>query len=85
MFGPKCQSCGMPLSKDEKGGGTEVDGTKSKDYCSRCYDEGKFIDPNITAEEMVNKVRVKMQEMHFPGFLTNIFVKEIPKLKRWQQ
>jgi hypothetical protein len=28
--GPYCQSCGMPLSKDAKGGGTEKDGSKSK-------------------------------------------------------
>jgi hypothetical protein len=32
--GPYCQSCGMPLSKDEKGGGTEADGRKSSQYCS---------------------------------------------------
>ncbi|WP_224768159.1 zinc ribbon domain-containing protein [Metabacillus idriensis] len=31
-----CQSCGMPLSKDEHGGGTEADGSKSTKYCSRC-------------------------------------------------
>jgi hypothetical protein len=24
-----CQSCGMPLKKDSKGGGTNADGTKS--------------------------------------------------------
>lgn len=24
-----CQSCGMPLKKDEKGGGTNTDGSKS--------------------------------------------------------
>ena len=29
-----CQSFGMPLSKVEKGGGTEVDGNKSVKICS---------------------------------------------------
>ncbi|MEZ5145910.1 MAG: zinc ribbon domain-containing protein [Bacteroidales bacterium] len=25
-----CQSCGMPLKRDEKGGGTNADGSKTK-------------------------------------------------------
>ncbi len=28
-----CQSCGFPLRKDKKGGGSEKDGTASKKYC----------------------------------------------------
>lgn len=81
--GPFCQSCGMPLSKDEQGGGTEKDGSKSIEYCSRCYQSGEFTDPDITVDQMVEKVRGKMKQMHFPGFVTNYFVKDIPKLKRW--
>ncbi len=86
MFGPKgpfCQSFGMPLAKDENGGGTAADGTKSADYCSRCYQKGQFTEPDLTVDQMMDKVRGKMKEMHFPGFIANIFVKEIPKLKRW--
>ncbi|MFF2587967.1 zinc ribbon domain-containing protein [Peribacillus butanolivorans] len=37
-----CQSCGMPFSKDELGGGTEKDGSKSTKYCSHCYINGEF-------------------------------------------
>ena len=33
----KCQSCGMPLKADPKGGGTHADGTSSREYCSYCY------------------------------------------------
>ena len=47
--GPYCQSCGMPLSKDEKGGGSEADGSKSAEFCSHCYAAGKFTEPEITA------------------------------------
>jgi hypothetical protein len=75
----------MPLSKDEQGGGTEKDGLKSSEYCSRCYQDGAFTEPHITLEQMMEKVRGKMREMHFPGFMTNFFVKDMPKLKRWQQ
>lgn len=74
----------MPLSKDAAGGGANADGSKSADYCSKCYANGQFIQPNQTVEEMMELVRVRMKEMHFPGFLANVFVKGIPKLKRWQ-
>jgi hypothetical protein len=79
-----CQSCGMPLKKDERGGGTNVDGSKSKMYCSRCYEKGKFTLPNITAQQMQDLVRNKMKEIKFPGFLASFFVKRIPKLERWK-
>lgn len=78
-----CQSCGMPLSKDEKGGGTEADGGKSTMYCSHCYQQGKFSLPNITADQMIYLVKGKMKEMHIPGFLAYFMTRNIPKLKRW--
>lgn len=73
----------MPLSKDEKGGGTEADGGKSTMYCSHCYQQGKFSLPNITADQMIYLVKGKMKEMHIPGFLAYFMTRNIPKLKRW--
>ena len=81
--GPYCQSCGMPLSKDEKGGGTEADGRVSTEYCSHCHVGGKFTDPSLTANQMIERVRAKMKEMHIPGFLAKSFTKDIPTLGRW--
>ncbi len=83
--GPYCQSCGMPLSKDSQGGGSNADGSKSTEYCSNCYQHGQFTQPNITVDEMIILVKGKMKEMHIPSFLTGFFTKDIPKLKRWQQ
>ena len=88
MFGPKgpfCQSCGMPLSRDPQGGGTETDGSRSSEYCSHCYRAGRFTEPDITAESMMAKVQGKLREMHFPGFLARRFSKGIPELRRWRQ
>ena len=88
MFGPKgpfCQSCGMPLSKDELGGGTNADGTLSTEYCSHCYQSGRFTEPNLSVEEMVTKVEAKLRAMHIPGFLTRRFTRNIPHLNRWQR
>ena len=48
----QCQSCGMPLKKDLKWGGLEIDWTLSKIYCSSCYEYGAFKSPNISLQEM---------------------------------
>jgi hypothetical protein len=75
----------MPLSKDEKGGGTEADGRTSSEYCSHCYAGGSFTEPDLTADRMAEKVQAKMKEMHVPGFLAKRFTKEIATLKRWAE
>ncbi len=88
MFGPKgaiCQSCGMPLSKDKNGGGSNADGTKSTEYCSLCYANGAFIQPDLTVEQVQQVALEKMKEMHIPGFLAKRFAKGIPELRRWKQ
>jgi len=79
-----CQSCGMPLSKDPKGGGSNADGSVSRMYCSHCYAAGRFTHPEITVDQMKDIVRGKLREMGFPGFLTGLFTRNIPKLERWK-
>ena len=78
-----CQSCGMPLKRDEKGGCTNADGSKNKMYCSKCYSNGEFTSPNITVDEMKTLVKGKLKEFGFPGFIAGWFTKGIPKLERW--
>ncbi len=79
-----CQSCGMPLKKDPNGGGTNIDGSLSEMFCSKCYLEGKFTKPEMTVDEMQILVKGKLQSMGFPGFVAGWFTKGIPKLARWQ-
>ena len=78
-----CQSCGMPFSRDPEGGGTEADGSKSAMYCSHCYRGGRFTLPDLTLNEMQDRVRHKMKEMGIPGPFGWFFARGIPKLKRW--
>ena len=85
MSTKNCQSCGMPLSKDEQGGGTEADGSKSPMYCSHCYRSGTFTRPDITAVEMQELARHKLKEMGIPGLLAWFFVRNVPRLKRWSE
>ncbi len=79
-----CQSCGMPLKKDPNGGGTQADGSTSAKYCSYCFQEGEFTQPDFTAADMQSFSKGKLQEMGFPGFLAGFFTKGIPKLERWR-
>lgn len=80
-----CQSCGMPLKKDEQGGGTNKDGSQSTVYCSKCYEQGEFRNPGIdTAGKMQDFVKGKLKSMGFPGFVAGFFTKGIPKLERWR-
>lgn len=51
-----CQSCAMPLDlHGEDVRGTEKNGTNSHEYCSYCYQNGQFTEPNISYEEMLAK------------------------------
>lgn len=79
-----CQSCGMPMARDEGGGGTEADGSKSKMYCSHCYENGAFTLPNITVDEMKELVKSKVIEFGVPKFLASFFTRNIHKLERWK-
>ena len=44
-----CQSCAMPLVKDEDYG-TEKDGSRSSISCTHCYQNGEFTNPDATVE-----------------------------------
>ena len=79
-----CQSCGMPLKKDDDFG-TDEDGSKNKEYCFHCFQGGKFLDEEITLQEKINKnvkfgVQMGMTEEVAKDMAENI----LPKLKRWQ-
>jgi len=79
-----CQSCGMPLKRDVNGGGTNSDGSKNSKFCSNCFQDGKFTMPDITVDEMKIRVKEKLKEFGFPGFLGGVFTRNIPKLERWR-
>ena len=83
--GPFCQSCGMPLSMDQQGGGTEADGTKSTEYCSHCYQNGAFTLPDLTVAQMQERVRGKLTEMSVPPPVIEGATAGIPSLRRWSQ
>ena len=85
LSGPLCQSCGMPLSKDTARGGSNADGTRSSEYCSHCYQGGRFTEPNLSVDEMMTRVERKLRQMHIPGFMARRMTRSIPELRRWHE
>lgn len=79
-----CQSCAMPLAHDPDGGGTNADGSTSDVYCSYCYQNGAFTQPDITAKEMQAFCYDKIREMGQPKLIAWFFTRPIPKLARWR-
>lgn len=82
-----CQCCGMPMGDTNELYGTEQDGSKSKDYCKYCYENGAFTS-DCTMEEMIEfcvPVMVKenpgMSEDKAREMMTQYF----PTLKRWMK
>ena len=81
-----CQSCGMPMEKDELFG-LNADGSKNPDYCMYCYKDGQFTSPNETVEGMINicipfyaeAQNVSKEEAR------KVLTEFIPTLKRWSQ
>ena len=85
LGGQVCQSCGMPIKKDELKG-TEADGSKSQKYCKHCYKDGKFTWPDATADQMqVYCMGILTKDKHWPAFLARMATNGIPKLERWQK
>ena len=81
----RCQSCGMPLGSDSQYWGTEADGSPVSEYCTFCYKDGDFTNPDQSVEEMV--------QSSIDFMTTNLGYSQedaskmsndvIPKLRRW--
>ena len=82
-MGKRCQSCGMPMKTADMQG-TESNGSLSETYCTYCYQNGVFTQPDFTAKAMQDFCIVKMKEMGFPKPIAWLFTRGIPKLKRWK-
>jgi len=80
-----CQSCGMPMGPTDELYGAEQDGTKSKDYCHYCYQNGAFTS-ECTMQEMIDYCVKPMLE-NVPGMTEaqarDIMGKTFPQFKRW--
>jgi NAD-dependent SIR2 family protein deacetylase len=77
-----CQSCSMPID-DPEFRGTEMDGSKNSEYCKYCYQQGEFVNPGITLDEMKHVMMEKMDNRNIPDSVIQQALKRLPNLKRW--
>ena len=84
-----CQSCGMPLTRNEDCG-HNADDSINFDYCKYCYDDGRFLQ-DCTMDEMIEHCSQFVDEVnkHMPKPMTREEYKQMmqaifPKLKRWR-
>ena len=84
-----CQSCGMPLTRDEDCG-TNADGSKNFDFCTYCYKDGAFTS-NFTMEEMAEFCSQFVDEFnkHSGQNLSReeyktMLLRFYPNLRRWK-
>ena len=79
-----CQSCGLPFNEEHAHFmQTKKDGSKSI-YCTICYKDGKFTDPNISMKEIIEQIvhglGKTIGEEAARKELTTLF----PTLQRWK-
>ena len=85
-----CQSCGMPLTKNEDCG-SYADGSTCFDYCKSCYADGRFL-RNLTMDEMIEHCSQFVDDVNkqMPKPMTKEEYKQMmrgffPMLKRWKK
>lgn len=81
-----CQSCGMPMDKDPQGGGSNANKSKNNEYCSFCFQNGKFYDEGISLQDKIEK-NIQIATTKF-GIAEETARKQaeslLPSLKRWK-
>lgn len=80
-----CQSCGMPVD-NLADFGTYESGAKKLDYCRFCFEKGRFTEPDLTLEGMIEKISTIIAEKRrMPLEEAKKAAGEmLAKLKRWR-
>ena len=79
-----CQSCGMPFDDAHKKYiAKEKDGSDSI-YCTYCYQDGEFTDPNASTQDMIEMAVPYLAQKIGEDAARKQMETFIPTLARWQ-
>lgn len=79
-----CQSCGMPMEAAEDFG-TNADGSKSKEYCQFCWQDGEFTADVDLAEFIEMQVQIAVEKMGMDeAEAREVAETTLPELDRWR-
>jgi radical SAM superfamily enzyme len=73
----------MPIDNPELQG-TEKDGSKSHEFCTYCYQQGSFINPGMTLNDMTSMIKLQMEKRKIDQHIIDMAIKCLPGLKRWK-
>jgi hypothetical protein len=72
----------MPMDKEELQG-TCADGSASREYCTYCYQNGAFTNPDLTLDEMISRIAQAVGKTLTPEEKKNSR-EFLSRLKRWK-
>ena len=81
-----CQSCGIPFNEEHRAKGLIAKEENGSDaiYCTLCYKDGKFVYPDMTAQDMID-ISVQAIAPQFGEETAREMMEElIPSLLRWR-
>ncbi len=74
----------MPMKQEDFG--TNADGSMNREYCKFCFRDGRFTEPGITMQQMIEKVAgfmVTLEKMQ-ANEAKRLAKSFVPELKRWK-
>lgn len=76
----------MPLFTKAAGDcrGSEADGSLSEKWCSLCYQNGAFVGPDCTLDDMRAIVDNALKEKGSSRIFRWLAASQLPKLERWR-
>jgi hypothetical protein len=83
-LGPFCQSCSMPLDHPADFG-TDASGHRVNEYCRHCFQGGRFTEPEVTLEQMIDRCSVIMAQRGIMPLdrARGLLGEVMPRMKRW--
>lgn len=65
--------------------GTDEQGVRVNEYCHHCYRDGRFTDPAMSIEQMVDRLAEMSGAMNMDPASARAFAqKTLPTLRRWR-
>lgn len=81
---PCCQSCFKEIIFPQERG-TESDGEPSKNFCSDCYINGLYTEPELTFKNASKRLSKKMDELNYSERRKRKGLKKFKNLDRWRR
>lgn len=79
-----CQSCGMKLS-DQTECDISLQNDSNQKYCQTCFQDDSFTEPDLSLNEMNEKVKARCEELGFGRLTSWILSYRLQNLDRWRK